>query len=258
MTVMNAYRNEFIDSLPTEKRKSAMLSGTFIGALWLILILIKYTTPDPPPLGNLMVEDEMLDTLSVKDLIIANGGSAKGGGTPKNSRSSDPKEQTEQLLTNQGNEPLPNGNSNHTNGNNSNNPSSSPNKGNNPFGDGGNGGGTGGGKGPFDGSGKGTGGEGDVEGDGIGSRNNRKLKNSAVIPNYPLPKGVDKITIHLKVTVSGDGNVTNAEYIRDKSNITDQTIISDVIKRVILQAKYNKDPEGKIHYCDYTVIVNAK
>lgn len=252
---MNAYRNEFIDSLPTEKRKSAMLSGTFIGALWLILILIKYTTPDPPPLGNLMVEDEMLDTLSVKDLIIANGGSAKGGGTPKNSRSSDPKEQTEQLLTNQGNEPLPNGNSNHTNGNNSNNPSSSPNKGNNPFGDGGNGGGTGGGNGPFDGSGKGTGGEGDGEGDGIGSGKDRIRKNDPVLPKYITD--VD-LKIHLKLTVSGDGNVTNAVYIKSKSTTTDQTIISDVIRQVIRQVKYNKDPEGKVVYCYLTVKVNAQ
>ena len=114
MTVMNAYRNEFIDSLPTEKRKSAILSATFIAALCLILFLIKYTTPDPPPVAHLMVEDEILDAISVEDLLISDGGSAKGGGTPSNDERTEPMEQSEQLLTEKGNEPIVNGKSNHT------------------------------------------------------------------------------------------------------------------------------------------------
>jgi hypothetical protein len=255
MTVMNAYRNEFIDSLPTEKRKSAILSATFIAALCLILFLIKYTTPDPPPVAHLLVDDEVLDAISVEDLMIADGGSAKGGGTPSNDERSEPMEQSEQLLTEKGNEPIVNGKSNHTVGNNPNNPSSSPNKANNPFGDGGSGGGTGGGKGGFDGNGKGTGGEGDGEGDGYGSGKERIRNNDPVLPKYNTD--VD-LKIHLKLTVSGDGNVTNAVFIKSKSTTTDQTIISDVIRQVIRQVKYNKDSQGKVAYCYLTVKVNAQ
>lgn len=255
MNVMNAYRNEFIDSLPTEKRKSAILSATFIAALCLILFLIKYTTPDPPPVAHLMVEDEILDAISVEDLLISDGGSAKGGGTPSNDERTEPMEQSEQLLTEKGNEPIVNGKSNHTAGNNPNNPSSSPNKANNPFGDGGSGGGTGGGKGGFDGNGKGTGGEGDGDGDGYGSGKERIRNNDPVLPKYNTD--VD-LKIHLKLTVSSDGNVTNAVFIKSKSTTTDQTIISDVIRQVIRQVKYNKDSQGKVAYCYLTVQVNAQ
>ena len=75
-----------------------------------------------------------------------------------------------------------------------------------------------------------------------------------------LPKYITDVDlkIHLKLTVSGDGNVTNAVYIKSKSTTTDQTIISDVIRQVIRQVKYNKDPEGKVVYCYLTVKVNAQ
>ena len=245
----------YFDSLPQEKRKSALLSAAFIGALCLLLFLIKYTTPDPPPVAHLMVEDEILDAISVEDLLIADGGSAKGGGTPSNDERSEPMQQSEQLLTARGNEPIVNGKSNHTVGNNPNNPSSSPNKANNPFGDGGNGGGQGGGNGAFDGNGKGTGGEGDGEGDGFGSGKARIRNNDPVLPIYNID--VD-VKIHLKLTVSGDGNVTNAVCIKSKSTTTDQTIISDVIRQVIRQVKYNKDPNGRVAYCYLTVQVDAR
>ncbi|NBX39501.1 MAG: hypothetical protein EBR54_08850 [Flavobacteriia bacterium] len=204
----------YFDSLPQEKRKSALLSAAFIGALCLLLFLIKYTTPDPPPVAHLMVEDEILDAISVEDLLIADGGSAKGGGAPSNDERSEPMQQSEQLLTARGNEPIVNGKSNHTVGNNPNNPSSSPNKANNPFGDGGDGGGQGGGNGAFEGNGKGTGGEGDGEGDGFGSGKARIRNNDPVLPKYNTD--VD-VKIHLKLTVSGDGNVTNAVCIKSKS-----------------------------------------
>jgi len=83
----------YFDSLPQEKRKSALLSAAFIGALCLLLFLVKYTTPDPPPVAHLMVEDEILDAISVEDLLIADGGSAKGGGTPSNDERSEPMQQ---------------------------------------------------------------------------------------------------------------------------------------------------------------------
>jgi len=254
---MAHYKNDYLDSLPNEKWKSAIFSASFIAALCLLLFLIKYTTPDPPPLAHLMVDDEILDAISVEDLIIteSNGGSAKGGGTPSNSKNSEPNEQLEQLLTDKGNDPVQSGQSHQNVGYNTNNPASSKNKGYNPFGDGGDGGGTGGGNGPFEGTGKGTGGEGDGDGDGYGNGKDRIRKNDPVLPKYNTD--VD-LKIHLKITVSGDGNVTNAVYIKSKSTTTDQTIISDVIRQVIRQVKYNKDPKGKIDICYLTVKVNAQ
>jgi hypothetical protein len=255
MTTSTSTHLGYFDSLPHEKRKSAAISAGLIASLCLLLFLIKYTTPDPPPVAHLMVEDEILDAISVEDLLISDGGSAKGGGTPANDERSEPLQQSEQLLTAKGNEPMENGKSNHSVGSNPNNPSSAPYKANNPFGDGGNGGGKGGGNGPFDGNGKGTGGEGDGEGDGFGSGKERIRNNDPVLPKYNTD--VD-LKIHLKLTVSGDGNVTNAVFIKSKSTTTDQTIISDVIRQVIRQVKYNKDANGRVSYCFLTVKVNAQ
>jgi len=123
----------------------------------------------------------------------------------------------------------------------------------NPFGDGGNGGGHGGGNGPFDGNGKGTGGEGEGVGDGDGR--DRIRINNPVLPNYNTD--IDLI-IHLKLTVSGDGAVTKVVCVKNKTTTTNQTIIDDVIKHVIRQVKYKKDPEGKSAYCYLTVKVKAQ
>jgi len=49
----------------------------------------------------------------------------------------------------------------------------------------------------------------------------------------------------------------NAECIKDKTTTDDQTIINDLIRQVIRQVKYKKDPEGKLAYCYLTVKVNA-
>lgn len=246
-----------IDSLPKEKRTSAILSTGSILALCLFsfLFLSKLKPSDPPLVNHLMVQDEILDEIPLEELFISDGGSAKGGGTPSMDERTDPMEQTERTITDRGNEPIQNGNSNHTNGNNPTNPSSSPSRANNPFGDGGNGGGHGGGNGPFDGNGKGTGGDGDGEGEGFGDGKSRIRINDPILPKYNTD--VD-LKIHLKLTVSGDGAVSTAVCIKSKTTTTDQTIISDVIRQVIRQVKYKKDPEGRPTYCYLTVKVNAQ
>jgi antitoxin component YwqK of YwqJK toxin-antitoxin module len=124
----------------------------------------------------------------------------------------------------------------------------------NPFGDGGNGGGKGGGNDLYDGNGRGTGGEGDGEGDGFGDGKSRIRINNPVFPKYNTD--VD-LKIHLKLTVSGDGDVSTAVCIKSKTTTTDQTIINDVIREVIKQVKYKKDPEGRPSYCFLTVKINA-
>ena len=118
----------------------------------------------------------------------------------------------------------------------------------NPFGDGG---GNGEGNGPFDGNGKGTSGE----GDGFGDGKSRIRINDPIFPKYNTD--VD-LKIHLKLTVSGDGAVSTAVCIKSKTTTTDQTIINDVIRQVIRQVKYKKDPEGRPAYCYLTVKVNAQ
>jgi hypothetical protein len=246
-----------IDSLPKEKRTSAILSTGSILALCLFsfLFLSKLKPSDPPLVNHLMVQDEILDEIPLEELFISDGGSAKGGGTPSMDERTDPMEQTERTVTDRGNEPIQNGNSNHTVGNNPTNPSSSPSRANNPFGDGGNGGGHGGGNGPFDGNGKGTGGDGDGEGDGFGDGKSRIRINDPLLPKYNTD--VD-LKIHLKLTVSGDGAVSTAVCIKSKTTTTDQTIINDVIRQVIRQVKYKKDPEGRPAICYVTIKVNPK
>lgn len=246
-----------IDSLPKEKRLSAMLSSASILALCLfsVLFLSKLKPSDPPLVNHLLVQDEILDEIPLEEMFVSDGGSAKGGGTPSMDERTDPMEQTERTITDRGNEAIQNGNSNHTNGNNSTNPSSSPNRANNPFGDGGSGGGHGGGNGPFDGTGKGTGGEGDGDGDGFGDGKTRIRINDPLLPKYNTD--VD-LKIHLKLTVTGDGTVSTAVCIKSKTTTTDQTIINDVIRQVIRQVKYKRDPEGRPAYCYLTVKVNAQ
>ena len=246
-----------IDSLPKEKRLSAMLSSASILALCLfsVLFLSKLKPSNPPLVNHLLVQDEILDEIPLEEMFVSDGGSAKGGGTPSMDERTDPMEQTERTITDRGNEAIQNGNSSHTNGNNSTNPSSSPNRANNPFGDGGNGGGHGGGNGPFDGNGKGTGGEGDGDGDGFGDGKSRIRINDPLLPKYNTD--VD-LKIHLKLTVTGDGTVSTAVCIKSKTTTTDQTIINDVIRQVIRQVKYKRDPEGRPAYCYLTVKVNAQ
>jgi len=245
-----------IDSLPKEKRLSAVLSSGSILALCLfsLLFLSKLKPSDPPLVNHLVVQDEVLDEIPLEELFIADGGSAKGGGTPAMDERTEPMEQTERTVTDRGNTPIQNGNSNHTVGNNPNNPSSSPTRGNNPFGDGGNGGGKGGGNGTFDGDGHNTGGEGDVFGNELKYDQNRIRINDPVLPKY----NTDHILkIHLKVTVSGDGGVSTAVCIKSKTTTNDYSIINDVIRQVIRQVKYKKDPEGRPTYCFWTLTVNA-
>ncbi len=118
----------------------------------------------------------------------------------------------------------------------------------NPFGVGG---GHGGGIGPFDGNGKGTGGE----GEGVGYGRERIRINDPVLPKY---KTDTDLKILLKLTVSGDGSVTEVVCVKNKTTTTDQTIINDVINQVKRQVKYTKDPEGISSYCYLTVKVKAQ
>lgn len=60
------------------------------------------------------------------------------------------------------------------------------------------------------------------------------------------------------IKVSGDGSVTKVVCVQNKTTTTDQTIIDDVIKQVIRQVKYKKDPERKSTYCFFDVQINAK
>ena len=122
-----------------------------------------------------------------------------------------------------------------------------PEKTKNPFGDGVTGGGEGGGNGLFDGIGS--------KFDTIGDGTYRIRINDPVLPRYNTD--VD-IKVHLKLTVDGEGNVVNAVCVKSKSTTTDQTIINDLIRQVIRQVKYKKDPEGKAAYCYLTVKVNVQ
>jgi hypothetical protein len=254
MATIQPNQNWYVQSNPKDVRNSLIISTGSILLLVLLLFLITYTTPDPPPVAHLLLEEDVLQDVEVEALLIADGGSAEGGGTPSNDERSEPMEQTEQHLTYKGQEPIQSGKSNHTTGNNANNPSSSPHKANNPFGDGGTGGGEEGGNGGLFGNGNGTGGEGNGEGDGYGDGRDRIRINDPVLPKYNTD--ID-LKVHLKLTVSGSGDVTNAVCIKSKTTTTDQSIINDVVRQVIKQVRYKKDPKDRPAFCFFTVKVNA-
>ncbi len=117
----------------------------------------------------------------------------------------------------------------------------------NPFGDGGNYSVNGGGNGPFYGTG--------YKADTLGDIKFRIRLNDPQLPRYNTD--VD-LKIHLKLTVTGSGSISSAVCIESKTTTTDQTIINDVIREVIRQVRYKKDPDGRSAYCYLTVKINAK
>lgn len=116
----------------------------------------------------------------------------------------------------------------------------------NPFGDGGNDGGIRG-SGPFDGNGSKV--------DTLGDGKNRIRINDPQLPQYNTD--VD-LQVHLKLTINGYGDVVNAVCIKSKTTTDNQTIINDLIRQVIRQVKYEKDPEGRSAYCYLTVKIKAQ
>lgn len=247
------FQSTYEDLKTKDLKKSIYISSGIFLTLLFSFFIIKYQLPKAvaTAIKEKEVEAQFID---LQQLLVSDGGAEKGGGTPSNDERSEKMDQSEQMITYKGHEPLTSGKSTHATGENPNNPASSPHKSSNPFGDGGIGGGKGGGEGAFEGSKNGKGGEGDGEGEGYGDGKDRIRLNDPILPKYNTD--ID-LKIHLKLTINGNGDVTNAVCIKSKTTTSDQTIINDVVREAIKQIRYKKDSEGRSAFCYVTVKVNA-
>lgn len=235
-----------------DKRKGIIAAAITMLLLFLYLYFTKILMADPPPRDIPVKTETTIDQIELKNLVVEAGG--QGGGTPTNDPVvSEPKPQTQQVLTKPKNPKTQTNTGQSTNqtAENSNNTSSTTQASNNPFGDGGSGGGKGGGKGGKFGNDNGTAGTGPG---GNGNGDGRTRLNDPSVDHIETNVNV---TIHLKLTVNESGDVVSASNITSKTTTTDQRIINQVISAVKSQVKYNKDPGSGMVSVYLTVKINA-
>jgi hypothetical protein len=209
--------------------------------------------PDTPPIkSDEVIEEFMIDNVEVQESAESGG---MGGGEPIKGRIDEPREQSEQFVTqSQSDTKIFSGKSNaHNSSNNNTNATSSTHKSNNPFGSGGNGGKGGAGYGgPFGNdkgsSGTGTGGNG-------GNGGGRKLVSRPNVDNIHVSSNIKMV---FRVTVNEDGNVVSASFKSANPSTTDQSIINKVKTAILNGAKYNDAPGAGLFTTAITVTVSAQ
>lgn len=234
-----------------DKRKGIIASFVVMLTLLIYLMLTSFEKADPPPVDIPLTVAEPLDETIIEEFTIAGGA---GGGEPNTSPVTDPKPQTEHVITNTNpNSQINSGNASSTNSPNSNNESSTTQQSNNPFASGGSGSGNSGGNGNTfgsdtgSGSGKGSGGNGSGAG--------RVRLNDVNIND--LQYNSDE-TIALKLVIDAQGNVVQVYNIAGSTTTTDQILINKVKVAVKKQVKYNKQDGAPLATVFYTVRINAQ
>lgn len=241
-----------IPIVDTIDKRRGMISSVVVMVLLLIyLLLYTFEQADPPPQDIPVSLAEPMDITEIKNVTIAGGA---GGGNPSDDPISDPRPQTENILTS--NKPSKNqsntGNANSTNSPNSNNNSSNSQQSDNPFADGGNGGGGGGGKGGTFGPNNGPGTEGDGGG---GSGKGRVRLNHVNIDD--LHYNSDE-KIYLKLVIDAAGNVVQVVNLVSQTTTTDQILINKIKAAVKKQVKFNKEEGAPLASVYYTVKIDAQ
>jgi hypothetical protein len=243
------YSIEIQNTEAKKDRKFALIYS--IGSVLLfilITILMRFTVKPPlpvdlPPLKS----DEVIEMFEVDqtNLKITQeaGSEGQAGGEPSDAPLSDPQPQSERILTQ--NTPSEtqafSGSSNNQNiENNPTNTTTSTSPSKNPWGTGGSGGGEKGGrggKGFGDDTGTGTGEGGPGGGSGRTERAPRTRLTS--------PETVDSDqsgVVYIQVTINAEGDVVKALSISNRTTVTDQRIVNQVLSNVKKQVKYNKVP----------------
>lgn len=234
-----------------DKRKGIITSIVVMTLLILYLLWYKFEKADPPPKDIPVQLAEPLDITEIKNVTIAGG---SGGGNPSDDPVTDPKPQTENILTspNPQNTQENSGQANTTNSPNSQEDPANSQQSDNPFADGGQGGGDGGGTGDTFGgdSGTGTGGNG-----GTGTGKGRVRLTHVSIDN--LQYNSDE-HIHFKLVIDAQGNVVQVYNIKGKTTTTDQILINKLKIAVKKQVKYNKQPGAPLATVFYSFKIDAQ
>jgi len=229
-----------------ERKKAVIIAFSSIVAFlilsYFITFHIKPAIPvDLPPLNS----DEVVEEFMIDNVELTSEDGGGGGGTPSNSPIDEPKEQTREFLTsNDSDFKVNSGKSQNQNSDSSKNKTSTSTQAPNYFNpSGGTGGKEGAGKGAFGGIGTGGGG------------GTRVRMNDPVLPQY---KTEFDSKVYLQLTINGNGEVVNAKCIKSKSTCSDPSIINDVIRQVIKQVKYKKDPNTALAITYITLNIDAQ
>lgn len=252
MHVLNL--NDFEDK--GERKKALMIASSsivvFLILTYFITFHIKPAIPvDLPPLNS----DEVVEEFMIDNVELTSEDGGGGGGTPSDAPIDEPKEQTrEYLTTNDSPFEVNSGKSQNQNSDSSKNKTSTSTQAKNYFNtSGGTGGKEGAGKGKFGGIGNGGNGE---DGPGTGEGGGTRVRmNDPVLPQY---KTEFDSKVYLQLTINGNGEVVNAKCIKSKSTCSDPSIINDVIRQVIKQVKYKKDPNTALAITYITLNIDAQ
>ena len=241
-------------SIPVSTKKDVQFG--YIGAalalliLFFILILIKYQIADPKPEPLKQPAQTEISEIVLENLKVETGGGSEG--TPSDEPVTDPKPETQQVLTKKNNEntTVTTGKGTKTNAPNSQNDPSNSKQSNNPFGSGGSGqNGTGGGKfGNDAGTGSGAGPGGVGNGDGRTRLNDPRVDDIVSDDNH---------RINLRLTINAEGNVVDVRNIASQTTTTDQRILNQVIAAVKNQVKNNKKAGATLEIVYLTVNLSA-
>jgi hypothetical protein len=241
-----------IPIVDTIDKRRGMISALVVMLLLLIyLLLYTFEQADPPPQDIPVQLAEPMDITEIENVTIAGG---SGGGNPSDDPVTEPKPQTENILTSTkpSNTQSHTGNANTTNSPNSNSDPSNSQQSDNPFADGGQGGGNGGGSGnTFGGdTGTGTGGNG-----GGGTGKGRVRLNHVNVAD--LHYNSDE-KIFLKLVIDAEGNVVQVVNLVSQTTTTDQILINKIKAAVKKQVKYNKESGAPLASVYYTVKIDAQ
>ena len=209
-----------IPIVDSKDKRIGIISAIVLLILTIIfLFFLKYEIPDPLPVFKKVPTVAELDQIVLKDLKVEGGA---GGGTPSDSKVTEPKPVKQQAITSNTKPSqtttTTGGQSNTTNSDNTTNTESGGQQSSNPFGDGGSGGGQGGGTGPGFGqdSGEGTG---TGNGIGFGSKKRTRL-NNVDVHNISIETDA---SIYYKLTVDSKGNVVAFSHLSSSTTTTTAT-----------------------------------
>lgn len=234
-----------------DKRKGIIASSLLMLLLLIYLLLTTFEIANPPPKDVIVSLAEPMDVTEILKPTIMGGA---GSGTPSDDPVTDPKPQTEQIITSTNNPDhvVNTGQGNTTNTPNSQNDPSNTQQSDNPFGDGGNGGGQGGGDGDVFGGSSGEGTNGTA---GTGSGKGRIRLNNISLADFHYNTD-EKIVLQL--VIDSKGNVVQVINIKGKTSTTDQILINKIKVAVKKQIKYNKEAGAPLAKVYYTVNINAQ
>jgi len=238
-----------------DKKQGLITAVSTLIAIFLFLYLKTVDMADPAPVDIPVSAETTIEELELKELVVEPAGGGSEGGQPSDAPVSEPKLQTQKVLTQtkkSNDTQVKSGESKNITTGDTKNPSSSTDESDDWFTSGGDNGKVGANKTNKIGKTIGnSNGEGDSDGQGKQDGPMKRLTNVNVENIYSERDE----TISLKLTVNADGIITSVTKL-PKTTTTNQILINQVIDAVKKQVKFSKGSKVETHF--YTVKINGK